>query len=1260
MKRVLLFLFAMLTIFMTTKTWATEQTTFPLTSGQTWINTTTNTKYTVSGTAGNLTLTASVADASVNGGTGTIDDRAFKLANLNGLKSFVVGEGITSIGIYVCYDAENFELTTLSLPASLTTIGHDAFYNCPSITTMTFANGSKLQSIGDDAFRYTGITSIDFTPCTKLESIGERAFQSVPLNCAIDLSRCTQLTSIGQRAFFMSGITSLYLPASLTTLTDDAFYNCPSLTTVTFADGSNLESIGEEAFRVTKLSNINLSACTKLKSIGSSAFFNLPLKCAIDLSGCTQLTSIGQQAFYMDSIPSLHLPASLTSIGSKAFYLCKNLTTVDFASGSQLQYIGNEAFSNTAISSMNLNNCTQLTYIGEKAFYSIPMSGFLDLSGCSQLTSIEKEAFAYCENITGLSLPASLTVIKNRAFMLSVKLTNLTIADGSQLTSIEENAFFGFKVPTIILPCPGLTSIGSGAFGSNSLLKTIVCLTESDIEVSSEVFQIYLDIATVYMLASKKVNWPRALATKPLYTVTAGKGIDDISGTPVYSNYYTEGTTLNISCSLPDPLFFINGHVVNASGSEGNYSITIPSDITDDNLTIEAVQQALSVDYIDASGNEQTVDAKAITGSEESLDSGWYVVSNNVVRTSKYQLNGETHIILADGCSLNIGTADNPIQESAIYGNAPLSIYGQSNHTGQLNVYVDSETLINEVKAIDVYSYQQNGGNVNINATDYEEDATGIYANSLVEINRGTLTVNSDYFGIKVIENTDNHSYLQRGGDVTINARVFGLSSAGGSVDILGGKFSATGTEEYGIYGSIQTVTFGWTSADDHIYANKYNADVLKIADGQYFTDGTKIYSGTITDNIDGKTLRPSPFTSGTGTTDDPWIISNADGWNIFCDCVEDTATWNGFTGKTVKLGADITVTRMAGSTGHEFKGTFDGQGHTLSVNLTDSVQGTAPFCEIKGGTIRNLKVTGSVTGKRHSAGLVGFARGEDSSIVNTIENCHVGTSVFSNDDYAYMGGIVGHGLKCTLIIRGCAFTGTLTSGSNYTGGLQGWSDGNTLILEDDIFAAASVNAAPVGFHPIALHYIGSPTNATVSNVYYTVEPTCTNPNRVATTSATVQPKQVYSITAGDNVTVAASSEGTAYDVSGITIYSTGLMCDSVLYASENDEMALVLGYTGNGVLEGFTASAGTLTGTENPYALTMPAENVVISATTANIPGDVNQDGKVNVNDVTYLINIILNIITEYNFDVANVNGDTQVNVSDVTMLINIILEKI
>ncbi len=53
---------------------------------------------------------------------------------------------------------------------------------------------------------------------------------------------------------------------------------------------------------------------------------------------------------------------------------------------------------------------------------------------------------------------------------------------------------------------------------------------------------------------------------------------------------------------------------------------------------------------------------------------------------------------------------------------------------------------------------------------------------------------------------------------------------------------------------------------------------------------------------------------------------------------------------------------------------------------------------------------------------------------------------------------------------------------------------------------------------------------------------------------------------------------------------------------------------------------------------------------------GDVNRDGKVNVSDVTALINMILGNLT-MDEEVANLNGDDKVNVSDVTTLINIIL---
>ena len=254
------------------------------------------------------------------------------------------------------------------------------------------------------------------------------------------------------------------------------------------------------------------------------------------------------------------------------------------------------------------------------------------------------------------------------------------------------------------------------------------------------------------------------------------------------------------------------------------------------------------------------------------------------------------------------------------------------------------------------------------------------------------------------------------------------------------------------------------------------------------------------------------------------------------------------------------------------------------------------------GATIRNLKVSGTVSGHKHSAGLVSYARGADSSVENTIENCLVATDVSTivdTDGDCYLGGIVGHGFKSKLTIRGCAFTGSLTSPHNYTGGLQGWSDGNTLVLENDLFAASSVNAANVGFHPIAFHVINATTTATVTNVYYTVAPTCTTASRIAAAG-----KACHSVTAGENVTIdaiALTGDATQYDVSGITAYSGGgLQRGETLYYGIDDNVSLTLSNTApgdvpDGYQYGYTTNAGTLEGS----TLTMPDQDVTVSVNT-------------------------------------------------------------
>ena len=414
--------------------------------------------------------------------------------------------------------------------------------------------------------------------------------------------------------------------------------------------------------------------------------------------------------------------------------------------------------------------------------------------------------------------------------------------------------------------------------------------------------------------------------------------------------------------------------------------------------------------------------------------------------------------------------------------------------------------------------------------------------------------------------------------------------------------FTYDGTDYY-VEGSTVTLSGGTPHANGG-WVDTYTVDGTAIA-GNTFSltaDATVGYSST------------PDATHFAETADTEYTIYDATGWGVFCDLLAEN-NQGFFTGKTVVLDKDIAVTRMAGSTNHEFSGTFDGQKHTLTVAITGTVQGTAPFCEIKGATIRNLAVTGSVAGMRHSAGLVGFARG-DNSVTNIIENCLVNTSVsITGDTNGYLGGIVGHGLTSALTIRGCAFTGSLTSTSNYTGGLQGWSDGNILTLQNDLFAPTSVSAANDGFHPVAFHNNNSTTTATVSNVYYTVAPTCTQATRIATANAAEQPKQARSITAGQWVTVSHAGVANTYSASGITAYkATGASADSdpfiagllynnnvvdVLYAGSDEVVSLTLSNTATGAPDGYqygyTTNAGTLEGS----TLTMPDQDVTVSVNT-------------------------------------------------------------
>ena len=168
--------------------------------------------------------------------------------------------------------------------------------------------------------------------------------------------------------------------------------------------------------------------------------------------------------------------------------------------------------------------------------------------------------------------------------------------------------------------------------------------------------------------------------------------------------------------------------------------------------------------------------------------------------------------------------------------------------------------------------------------------------------------------------------------------------------------------------------------------------------------------------------------------------IRTADDWTAFCQKVKDAG---GKTNVNATLLADITVSEIAAYEGkYAYRGIFEGNGHTLTLNISDNSQNTALFSHAATATLRNLNVKGSVKGAAFTAALVGCV---DDDATFVIENCHVSASITTTGQYA--GGLVGRALGAQTTVRNCLFDGSITASSGtYVGSFIGWSNSNSTV----------------------------------------------------------------------------------------------------------------------------------------------------------------------------------------------------------------------
>ena len=256
---------------------------------------------TITGATFTITVTAPSRDFTFDATTGTIKKYNGNDAVVN-IPSEINGTPVTTIGNAAFRDSS---VTSVTIPASVTEIGANAFAGCTNLTSVNYkGDWSKLTiQSGNPAVQDAAneqLFDFKFTPDNTAVIVtrynGTAADVTIPSRY-----KGKPVTMIDHAAFFNSVVTSVTIPDSVTSIGDNAFGFCSQLTNISIPN--SVTSIGFSAFaHCTSLKSITLPS--SLSSISEALF-----------SGCSQLTTI-------------HIPDSVPSIQSCAFYHCRNLETI--------------------------------------------------------------------------------------------------------------------------------------------------------------------------------------------------------------------------------------------------------------------------------------------------------------------------------------------------------------------------------------------------------------------------------------------------------------------------------------------------------------------------------------------------------------------------------------------------------------------------------------------------------------------------------------------------------------------------------------------------------------------------------------------------------------------------------------------------------------------------------------------------------------------------------------------------------------------
>ena len=346
-----------------------------------------------------------------------------------GCRTSIIPDGTTQIEGY------SFEgcigLPSAVIPGSVTSIGHQAFYYCTGLQTVTFNTG-LLYIYGYAFCNCTSLQTINFP--SSLISLGDNSFRD-----------CRGL----QTVTFNAGLQYVY---------GYAFCNCTSLQTINFP--SSLISLGDNSFRdCTGLQTVTLN--DGLQRIESCVFFNCQSLQSIVLPGTLQ--SIDSEAFgSCTALSSANFPNSITSVGCRVFNNCTSLHTPIYNNRFfvflPIHYKGAYSMPNTiqVMCCGSVSNCDSVT--------AITLS--------DRLQYVPDAAFENCQRLVSVTMKDSVSSIGSSAFSNCIALASVVIPDA--VTNIGSSAFNNCNSLTSITIPASLQNLGEYVFNACSSLKHVI------------------------------------------------------------------------------------------------------------------------------------------------------------------------------------------------------------------------------------------------------------------------------------------------------------------------------------------------------------------------------------------------------------------------------------------------------------------------------------------------------------------------------------------------------------------------------------------------------------------------------------------------------------------------------------------------------------------------------------------------------------------------------------------------------------------